>query len=143
MIVIYNKPRILTLGYGSGKDVKYIDFVPGRNEIPKEDWDKILEANKNVMTICHMGHFDIVCPESVKDTELKTSSSDKVDINKLSEKDLKVLIEGTLEPKGLESIKKAENDRLSGGISKPRKKILALIDKQMKAIDKVYGKANG
>lgn len=119
MIVINSKPGIVSLPYRPNpKDktnVKVFSFMPGKNSIDKDTWQKVkLEAG-----------------DTLDNHPLEVfSEDDKIDVPKLNAKDMINLIENTIELSELDAYLDAENKS-----EKPRVTVVEAIEKQKKSID--------
>lgn len=123
MIIIYDKANTLSLPYvDEAKAVKYVKFVPGKNEVEKKVWDAILEYNGSRFD--HYGRF-------LRPLNEEAAGDGEIDYTALSVKELAELIENTMDVDALIAIETAEKLR-----DKPRKSVLKDIDKQVEAITK-------
>lgn len=123
MIIIYDKANTLSLPYvDEAKAVKYVKFVPGRNEVEKNVWGAILEYNGSRFD--HYGRF-------LKPLDEEAAGDGDIDYTALSVSKLSELIENTMDVDKLIAIETAEKLR-----DKPRKSVLKDIDKQVEAITK-------
>ena len=120
MIIINSKPGIIALPYrekqSDPKIIKVFNFMPGKNDIDPETWDKIKKEAGD--TLHHHTHLKVF------------SSEDKIDIPALNAADMIELVENTIELPELEAYKKAEESR-----DKPRITVLKSIDEQIKSIE--------
>lgn len=129
MVIIYDKANTLNLPYTEESGaVKYVKFVPGKNEVTKEIWDAVVEYNETRME--HYCRF-------LRPLNEEAAGDGGIDYAKLSVKELSELIENTMDVGELGDIEKAETQR-----DKPRKSILKEIDKQIEAISKFEDKVN-
>jgi hypothetical protein len=123
MIIIYDKANTLSLPYVDEADaVKYVKFVPGKNEVEKKVWDAILEYNGSRFD--HYGRF-------LRPLNEEAAGDGDIDYAALNVKELSDLIENTMDVDALIAIETAEKLR-----DKPRKSVLKDIDKQVEAITK-------
>ncbi|MCK5318358.1 MAG: hypothetical protein KAJ55_10600 [Anaerolineales bacterium] len=129
MVIIYDKANTLSLPYTDESGaVKYVKFVPGKNEVAKEIWNAIVKYNETRME--HYCRF-------LRPLNEEAAGDGGIDYAKLSVKELSELIENTMDVGELGDIEKAETQR-----DKPRKSILKEIDKQIEAISKFEDKVN-
>lgn len=123
MIIIYDKANTLTLPYDDNGRVRYIKFVPGKNEVASEVWESVKEYNT-----VRMEHY----ARYLKPLNEQAAGDDGIKYDELSAAEVQELIENTMEISELEEIRSNENKR-----DKPRKSVLNAIDKQVKAINDV------
>lgn len=122
MIIIYDKANTLTLPYSNEKgNVKYVKFVPGRNDVDSEIWNAILKCNKKRFE--HYGKF-------LRALDEEAAGDNGIDYAALSVKDLSELIENTYDINKLGDIEAAEKSREKG----ERKSVLKDIEKQLDAL---------
>lgn len=121
MIIIYDKANTLTLSYNTEKgNVKYVKFVPGRNDVDSEIWNAIVKTNEKRFE--HYGKFLYALDE-------EAAGDNGIDYGALSPKKLSELIENSMDIDKLAEIEAAEKGREKG----PRTAVLKEIEKQLKA----------
>ena len=119
MIIIYDKANTLTLPYSTEKgNVKYVKFVPGRNDVDSEIWNAILRCNEKRFE--HYGKF-------LRALDEEAAGDNGIDYAALSTRDLSELIENTMDIDKLADIESAEKSREKG----ERKSVLKEIEKQI------------
>lgn len=152
MIIFYKKANILSLPYDSdgatkesqdGKIVDkpkigYFDFIPGRNNIHKDIWLKIIEYNKEDMDY-YKSILTIFQPKiDDKTKEEVGEEEEKINISSLNIHDMLELIENTVERDELSRYYDLEKER-----KKPRTPIVRAIksrDKEIEDIEKILKK---
>lgn len=122
MVIIYDKANTLKLSYNTEKGkVRYVTFVPGRNDVDSEIWEAVVKANKKRFD--HYGKFLHALNEE--------AAGDKgIDYAALGVRDLSELIENTMDIGQLGDIEAAEKSREKG----ERKSVLKDIEKQLDAL---------
>ena len=121
MVIIYDKANTLKLSYSGAKGkVRYVTFVPGRNDVDSEIWETIFKANEKRFE--HYGKFLYALDE-------ESAGDNGIDYGALSPKKLSELIENTMDIDKLAEIEAAEKSREKG----PRTSVLKEIEKQLSA----------
>lgn len=131
MEVCYGKANTLTLSYvdevNGGKVVKMFKFVPGRNKIDKDVWEKIkanIVAQKDGET--KLAHY----LKHLTGEEMEVTDEGGIDYASLNASDLIKVIADTMELDELEVIEALEIER-----DPPRKTVADAIDKQRNEIE--------
>ncbi len=119
MIIIYDKANTLTLPYTDEKrNVRYLKFVPGRNEVESEIWKAIVEYNEK-----RFEYYE----RFLHALDEVAAGDGGIDYAGLSVKDLSKLIGNTMNLDQLGAVEAAENGREKG----PRTSVLKEIEKQI------------
>jgi hypothetical protein len=117
MIIIYDKVNTLTLPYGKGKQVKYVKFVPGRNDVDSAVWEKVKEYNET-----RFEYYD----KFLHALNEEAAGDGELDYEALTAREVATLIENEMDVANLEKLRDLENER-----DKPRVSVLKEIDKQI------------
>ena len=121
MIIIYDKANTLKLSYSDAKGkVRYVTFVPGRNDVDSEIWDAIIKANEK--------RFEYYA-KFLYALDKEAAGDNGIDYAALKPKDLSDLINNTMSIDKLADIEAAEKGREKG----PRTVVLKEIEKQLNA----------
>ena len=132
VIVIYGKANILGLPYQGDSKVEYVNFMPGKNELSKDVWDKINEYNKK-----RMKHYKFEVIGILKSASSSDDGDDDgiIDITKLKVEDATKVIEATMTISELQQFWGQEQKK-----SEPRKSAMAAIDAQISKVDEMLAK---
>jgi hypothetical protein len=122
MIIIYDKANTLSLPYLDGKQIKYVKFVPGTNDVDSDVWENIKEYNET-----RFEYYD----KFLHALNEEAAGDGELDYEALTAREVATLIVNEMDVANLEKLRELENER-----DKPRVSVLKEIDKQI-------GKLNG
>jgi hypothetical protein len=131
MVVVYDKANTLRLSYaekvGERTITKFYKFLPGRNEISGEIWEKIKKAVlARPSGEDQWDHYE----RYLKVVEAEETEDGGIDYSTMKSSDLADLVSNTMELNTLAEMESCENSR-----KKPRKVVLDAIEKQRKEIE--------
>jgi len=135
---LYNRPNKLTLSIERGR---HVSFIPGTNEIPKEDWEKLIAStspgglqhfldNRGITVVGQEAENpDDPPPESIADVGVM-SGPDAIDV-----------VKNTFDSEQLEKVRASEDGR-KGGPRQGVKKAISEMQDNFDAFDKAKAEGN-
>jgi len=135
MIVFYSLPNTMTLPYVINKVKGSYRFIPGKNHIAQDIWTSIVKAAGDSMDYYNtvLRVFQPILNES---TQIEVGEEfENVDLTELNVRDMKELIENTMDSKELIRYEVLEKDR-----DRPRTSILKALKDRIRVVSDVENK---